>query len=139
MLRHLDSVAPETPIRDIVDRCRMCESHADTGARIIVKPAPERALPVYMVNEPACVPADQVVAAVTAPAVQTPPPPARYPQRWNFAGTSTVTRTDTGADTAIPDRHYGNGMPASGNAGSGIAAVAGSGSQGLDYDSVFFL
>ena len=29
----------------------------------------ERARPVYTVNEPACVPADQVVAAVTAPPV----------------------------------------------------------------------
>ena len=39
---HLDSVPPETPIRDIVDRCRVWESHADTGVRRIVKPAPER-------------------------------------------------------------------------------------------------
>ena len=39
------------------------------GARRIVKPAPERALPVYTVKEPACVPADQVVAAVTVPPV----------------------------------------------------------------------
>ena len=31
--RHLDSVAPETPIRDIVDRCSVWESHADTGVR----------------------------------------------------------------------------------------------------------
>ena len=31
--RHLDSVGPGTPIRDIVDRCRMWESHAeDTGS-----------------------------------------------------------------------------------------------------------
>ena len=29
-----------------------------------MKPAPKRALPVYTVNELACVPADQVVAAV---------------------------------------------------------------------------
>ena len=28
--RHLDSVPPETPIRDIVDRCRVWESHADS-------------------------------------------------------------------------------------------------------------
>ena len=28
--RHLDSVAPETPIRDIVDHCRVWESHADS-------------------------------------------------------------------------------------------------------------
>ena len=27
--RHLDSVSPETPIRDVVDRCRIWESHAD--------------------------------------------------------------------------------------------------------------
>ena len=29
MRRHLDSVSPETPIRDVVDRCRVWESHAD--------------------------------------------------------------------------------------------------------------
>ena len=28
--RHLDSVPPNTPIRDIVDRCRVWESHSDT-------------------------------------------------------------------------------------------------------------
>ena len=33
--RHLDGVPPETPIRDIVDRCRVWESHADTGVRRI--------------------------------------------------------------------------------------------------------
>ena len=27
--RHLDSVGPDTPIQDIVDRCRMWESHAE--------------------------------------------------------------------------------------------------------------
>ena len=27
--RHLDSAPPETPIRDVVDRCRIWESHAD--------------------------------------------------------------------------------------------------------------
>ena len=27
--RHLDSVPPETPIRDVVDRCRVWESHVD--------------------------------------------------------------------------------------------------------------
>ena len=65
---HLDSVPLETLIRDIVDRCRVWESHADT--RRIVKPAPERALLVYTVDEPACVPADRLVAAVTAPPVR---------------------------------------------------------------------
>ena len=28
--RHLESVPPETPIRYIVDRCRVWESHADS-------------------------------------------------------------------------------------------------------------
>ena len=27
--RHVDSVEPETPIRDIIDRCRVWESHAE--------------------------------------------------------------------------------------------------------------
>ena len=27
--RHLDSVGPDTPIRDIVDSCRVWESHAE--------------------------------------------------------------------------------------------------------------
>ena len=65
--RHLDSVPPETPIRDIVDRCRVWRA---TGARRIVKPVSERALPVYTVDELVCKPDDRVVAAVTAPPVE---------------------------------------------------------------------
>ena len=34
--RHLDSVPPETPIRDVVDRCRVWESHADPAVRGLV-------------------------------------------------------------------------------------------------------
>ena len=56
--RHLDSVPPETPIRDIVDRCRVWESHADPGARRIVKPTLELTLPVDTVDEPAYMPVD---------------------------------------------------------------------------------
>ena len=41
--RHLDSVAPETPIRDIVDRCRVWESHADSDNRKGRRHGPERA------------------------------------------------------------------------------------------------
>ena len=67
--RHLDSVPHETPIREIVDRCRVWESHADADDRRIVKPTQERARPVYMVSEPVCMPADQVMAAVIAPSV----------------------------------------------------------------------
>ena len=36
--RHLDSVSPETPIRDVVDRCRVWESHADPAVRRMSKP-----------------------------------------------------------------------------------------------------
>ena len=35
---HLDSVSPETPIRDVVDRCRVWESHANPAVRRMSKP-----------------------------------------------------------------------------------------------------
>ena len=37
--RHLDSVPPETPISDVVDRCRVWESHADPAVRRVSKPS----------------------------------------------------------------------------------------------------
>ena len=40
--RYLDSVPPETPIRDVVDRCRVWESHADPEIRRVSKPSPDR-------------------------------------------------------------------------------------------------
>ena len=49
--RYLDSVPPETPIRDVVDRCRVWVSHADPEIRRVSKPGPE---PVY----PACIVSD---------------------------------------------------------------------------------
>ena len=90
--RHLDSVSPETPIQDIIDRCRVWESHADSDARRFSKPCPERALPIYTVDDPGCGRDDRMVAAVTTsptapdqletllkwmpptPVVPTPPP-----------------------------------------------------------------
>ena len=42
--RHLDSVPPETPIWDIVDRCRVWESHADSEVRPVSKPGPDTVL-----------------------------------------------------------------------------------------------
>ena len=67
--RHLDSVPPDTPIRDIIDRCRMWESHSDTDDRRVVKPTPEKARPVYAVSKPTLMPTEQVIAAVTGPSV----------------------------------------------------------------------
>ena len=63
--RHLDSVVSETPIRDIVDRCRVWESHTDSDARRFSRPGPERALPVCTVDDPGCGRDDRMVAVVT--------------------------------------------------------------------------
>ena len=38
--RPLDSISPETPIRDVADRCRVWESHADPAVRRMSKPTP---------------------------------------------------------------------------------------------------
>ena len=65
--RHLDSVPPEIPIGDIVDICRVWDSHADTDDRRVVKPMLERAQPVYAVSESTLGPTEQVVAAITGP------------------------------------------------------------------------
>ena len=42
--RYLDSVPPETRNRDVVDQCRVWESHADPEIRRVSKPGPE---PIY--------------------------------------------------------------------------------------------
>ena len=49
--RHLDSVPPETPIRDVVDRCRVWESHADPAVRRVSKPSPDLTYPAYVVGD----------------------------------------------------------------------------------------
>ena len=46
--RHLDSVPPESPIRDVVDRCRVWESHADPEIHRVSKPSPD---PAYVVGD----------------------------------------------------------------------------------------
>ena len=60
-------MAPETPIWDIVDCCRVWESHADTEAGRFSKPGPEKALPIYSVDELRRGVDDWMVAAVTIP------------------------------------------------------------------------
>ena len=47
--RHLDGVGPNTPIRDIVDRCRMWESHADDTDNLRNCHSPDRPRVVYQV------------------------------------------------------------------------------------------
>ena len=59
--RYLDCVPPDTPLRDIVDRCRVWESHGATETRRVSKPVPEPVYPTYVVgqtdydDEPVCV------------------------------------------------------------------------------------
>ena len=57
------SVPPKTPIRDIVDRCRVWESHANLEIRRVSKPV----FPAYVVSESDKGVDDLRVAAVTTP------------------------------------------------------------------------
>ena len=49
--RYLDCVPPDTPLRDIVDRCRVWESHSDSSVRRVSKLMPELAYPAYVVKK----------------------------------------------------------------------------------------
>ena len=50
--RYLDCVPPDTPLRDIVDRCRVWESHGTSEMRRSSKPIPEPVYPTYVVEQP---------------------------------------------------------------------------------------
>ena len=65
--RHLDSVPPETPIRDVVDRCCVWESHADPAVRRVSKPSPDPIYPAYVVGDSDNISETTRVAAVTRP------------------------------------------------------------------------
>ena len=62
--RNLDSVTPETPIRDVVDRCRIWESHADPAVRWV---SPDPIFPAYVVGDSDNISETKWVAAVTRP------------------------------------------------------------------------
>ena len=63
--RHLDSVPPETPIRDVVDRCRVWESHTNPAVRQVSKPSPDPIYPAYVVGDADKISETTWVAAVT--------------------------------------------------------------------------
>ena len=65
--RYLDCVPPDTPLRDIVDRCRVWESHADPEVRRVSKPMPESAYPTYVVKQSEYEPEPMRVATVNKP------------------------------------------------------------------------
>ena len=112
----------------------MWESHADTDHWRVVKPAPDRARPVYAVSEPTLVSTEQVIAAVISPSVgladleamlkrlltdvlaQAPPP------------RSAPTHIEAYVET-----------PAYRNADTGTATTSGDCPQGLVYGIVFLL
>ena len=48
--RHLDSVGPDTPISDIVDRCSVWESHDESNSRPIARPEPTGPCGVFQVT-----------------------------------------------------------------------------------------
>ena len=50
MRRHLDSLPPDAPIRNIVEKYRMWESHADNDDRSVAKPMPDKTRPVYAMS-----------------------------------------------------------------------------------------
>ena len=65
--RNLDSVPPETPIRDVVDRCHVWESHADPAVRRVSKPSPDPIYLAYVVGDSDNISKTTQVAAVTGP------------------------------------------------------------------------
>ena len=50
--RYLDCAPPVTTLRDIVDRCRVWESHGNTEVRRVSKPMPKPVYPTYVVEHP---------------------------------------------------------------------------------------
>ena len=54
-------------MRDVVDRCRVWESHADTAAHRISKPSPDPIYPAYVVGDSDTISETKWVAAVTRP------------------------------------------------------------------------
>ena len=49
--RHLDSALPETPIRDVADRCRIWENHADPAISRTRKSTTDPMYPTFTVGE----------------------------------------------------------------------------------------
>ena len=118
MRRHLDSVQPETPIRDVVDRCRVWESHADPAVRRISKPSPDPIYPAYVVGDPEGISETKWVAAVTRP--RSGPDQLEDLLRWLLAA------VDTGTGSA-----YSREIATASGGGDTELSVAGCGSSGV--------
>ena len=95
--RYLDCVPPDTPLRDIVDRCRVWESHGTPEIRRVSKPIPEPVYPTYVVeqqdyeSEPVCTVSvnkqnsqvdqtDELLRKLLEALTPVDPPPIRVPK-----------------------------------------------------------
>ena len=65
--RYLNSVPPETPIRDVVDRCQAWESHADPEIMRVSKPGLDPIYPAYVISDSDKLVDEIRVGAVTKP------------------------------------------------------------------------
>ena len=63
----MDSVQHETPIQDVVDQCRIWESHAYPEVRRISKPSPDPIYPAYVIGDSDNISETKQVAAVARP------------------------------------------------------------------------
>ena len=61
------SVPPNTPIRDVMDQCRVWESHVDPEVRRVSKPGPDPIYLTYVIGNSDKVVEEIWVAAVTKP------------------------------------------------------------------------
>ena len=88
--RYLDWVPPDTPLRDIVDRCRVWESHGNTETRRVSKPMPEAVYQPDYETEPVCVvsvnkpnsqvdQSEELLKKLLETLTPAAPPPARAP------------------------------------------------------------
>ena len=107
---------PETPIRDIVDRCRPWERHVDSDVRRISKPGPDGALPTYVVSDSGGRMVDRMVAAVATS--QSTPNQLETAACWS-------SRADTTSEAGAP--YCGTVVTVLVSGGSGSKAYPGRG------------
>ena len=151
--RHLDSVPPEMPIQDIVDRCWVWESHADSDVQRGSKPGPDTVFSTNAVSDsdgrvddlcvaavatPQSTPDQANTAAAPAP-TRKPEPPAvdQLPQRL-VAETRGSAACTGGGDRIGEIGNFASKFPFC-ESGPSTAILIGTHSTGLECGSVFFL
>ena len=160
-LRRHFGVAPETPIRDIVDHCRVWESHADSDNRRGSRPGPERVFNVYMVDDAGGGRDDRTMAVATTSStaleqlesllrrllptsVVPPPPPKLVPSeleqllQWLLGGGGDTATCPTSEDWNHCNRSFPEKF-ASCESVLRFSDTAGPQTLGLDYGVVFLV